>query len=145
MVFCQSCRTKPSYILYWGRRLFFSEVVDRVYKSGFELSNNKFGQVTHRFFIHYNYQPLPDERRLQRTSANRPPTPLSSLVLPKMAFSAQNIQGVFFNCSAQISVLNRKMLVNQRGSFVHREFHGTESLIGCPSFFILVLKIGRNS
>ena len=52
---------------------------------------------------------------------------------------------VFFNCSAQISVLKRKMLFNQRGSFVHQEFHGTESLIGYPSFFILVLKIGRNS
>ena len=55
------------------------------------------------------------------------------------------IQGAFFNCSAQISVLKRKTLFNQRGSFVHREFHGTEFLIGCPSFFILVLKIGRNS
>ena len=52
---------------------------------------------------------------------------------------------VVFNCSAQISVLKRKMLFNQRGSFVYREFHGTESFIGCPSFFILVLKIGRNS
>ena len=52
----------------------------------------------------------------------------------------------FFNCSAQISVLKRKRLYNQRGSFVHhQEFHGTESLIGCPSFFILVLKIGRTS
>ena len=55
------------------------------------------------------------------------------------------IQGAFFNCSAQISVLKRKMLFNQRGSFVHQEFHGTESLIGYPSFFILILKIGRNS
>ena len=55
-----------------------------------------------------------------------------------------NIQ-VFFNCSAQISVLKRKTLFNQRGSFVHWDFQGTESLIGCPSFFILVLKIGRNS
>ena len=52
---------------------------------------------------------------------------------------------LFFNCSAQISVLKRKKLFNQRGSFVHWEFHGTESLIGCPSFFILALKIGRNS
>ena len=57
----------------------------------------------------------------------------------------KKIQGAFFNCSAQISVLKRKTLFNQRGSFVHREFHGTEFLIGCPSFFILVLKIGRNS
>ena len=55
------------------------------------------------------------------------------------------MQGCFFNCSAQISVLKRKTLFNQQGSFVHREFHGTEFLIGCPSFFILVLKIGRNS
>ena len=50
-----------------------------------------------------------------------------------------NIQGAFFNCSAQISVLKRKTLFNQRGSFVHQEFHGTESLIGCPLFFILQL------
>ena len=56
-----------------------------------------------------------------------------------------NLQGAFFNCSAQISVLKRKTLFHQRRSFVHQEFHGTESLIGCPSFFILVLKIGRNS
>ena len=55
------------------------------------------------------------------------------------------VQGGFFNCSAQFSVLKRKMLFNQRGSFVYREFHGTESFIDCPSFFILVLKIGRNS
>ena len=53
------------------------------------------------------------------------------------------VQGAFFNCSAQISVLKRKRLFNQRGSFVHREFHGTESLIGCRSFFFLVLKIGE--
>ena len=52
---------------------------------------------------------------------------------------------VFCNCSAQISVLKRKTLFNQRGSILHREFHGTKSLIGCPSFFILVLKNGRNS
>ena len=58
---------------------------------------------------------------------------------------SKNIQGAFFNCSAQISVLKRKTLFNQRGSFAHRKFHGTESLIGCPSFFILVLKIRRNS
>ena len=51
----------------------------------------------------------------------------------------------FFNSSAQISVLKRKTLLNQQGSLVHREFDGTESLIGGPSFFILVLKIGRNS
>ena len=82
-----------------GEEDFFSEVVDGVYKSGFELSNDKFGQVTHRFFIHYNYQPLPDERRLQRTSANRPPPPQSRLVLPKMAFFAQNIQ--YFQCNMQ--------------------------------------------
>ena len=56
-----------------------------------------------------------------------------------------HVQGAFFNCSAQISVLKRKTLFNQRGSFVHREFHGTEPLIGCPSFFILVLKNARNS
>ena len=55
------------------------------------------------------------------------------------------IQGDFFNCSAQISVLKRKTMFSQRGSFVHWKFHGTESLIGCPSFFLLVLKIGRNS
>ena len=55
------------------------------------------------------------------------------------------MEGVFFYWSAQISVLKRKTLFNQWGSFVHREFHGTESLIGCPSFFILVLKIGRTS
>ena len=42
-----------------------------------------------------------------------------------------HLQGVFFNCSAQISVLKRKTLFNQLGSFVH---HGTESLIGCPLF-----------
>ena len=56
-----------------------------------------------------------------------------------------DIQGCFFNCSTQISVLKRKTLFSQQGSFLHPEFHGTESLIGCPSFFILVLKIGRDS
>ena len=40
------------------------------------------------------------------------------------------IQGGFFNWSAQISVLKRKTLFNQRGSLVHRELHGTDSLIG---------------
>ena len=60
-------------------------------------------------------------------------------------FTKSLIQGGFFNCSAQFSVLKRKMLFNQRGSFVHQKFHGTESLIGCPPFFISVLKIGRNS
>ena len=55
------------------------------------------------------------------------------------------VQGGFLTCSAQSSELKRKTLLNQGGSFVHREFHGTESLIGCPSFFILVLKIGRDS
>ena len=55
------------------------------------------------------------------------------------------MEGVFFYWSAQISVLKRKTLFNQQRSFVNREFHGTESLIGCPSFFILVLKFGRNS
>ena len=55
------------------------------------------------------------------------------------------LQSGFFNCSAQISVLKRKTLFNQRGSFVHQEYHGRESLIGCPTFSILVLKIGRNS
>ena len=30
---------------------------------------------------------------------------------------------VFCNCSAQISVLKRKTLFNQRGSFVHREWN----------------------
>ena len=53
------------------------------------------------------------------------------------------IQGGFFDWSALISVLKRKTLFNQWGYFVDREFLGTESLIGCPSFFILVLKIGR--
>ena len=43
--------------------------------------------------------------------------------------------GCVFNCSAPISVLKRKTLFNQRGSLVHRKFHGTEPLIGCPSFF----------
>ena len=46
-----------------------------------------------------------------------------------------HIQGGSFNCSAQISVLKRKTLVNQRGSFVHREFHGSEYLVGCLSLF----------
>ena len=41
-------------------------------------------------------------------------------------------------------MLKRKTLFNQRGSFVHQEFHGTKSLIGCLSLFVLVLKIGRN-
>ena len=53
------------------------------------------------------------------------------------------IQGGVFNCSAQISVLKRKTFFSTNGG--HREFHGTESLIGCPTYFILVLKIGRNS
>ena len=56
----------------------------------------------------------------------------------------KHLQGGFFYRPAQISVLKRKTLFNQRGPFVHREFNGTESLIGCPSFFILVLKIGSN-
>ena len=46
-----------------------------------------------------------------------------------------HVQGAFFNCSAQISVLKRKMLFNHRGSFVHQEYHGRESLIVCPTFF----------
>ena len=46
-------------------------------------------------------------------------------------------RGWFFNCSAKISVLKRKTFFNQRGSFVHWEFHGSESLIGCPLFFIV--------
>ena len=46
---------------------------------------------------------------------------------------------------AQISVLKRKTLFNQRESVGQNEFHVTESMIGCPLFFILVLKIGRNS
>ena len=41
-------------------------------------------------------------------------------------------QGGFLTCSAQSSELKRKTLLNQGGSFAHREF-----LIGCPSFFIL--------
>ena len=53
------------------------------------------------------------------------------------------VQGGFLTCSAQSSELKRKTLLNQGGSFVHREFHGTESLIGCHSFFFLVLKIGE--
>ena len=52
---------------------------------------------------------------------------------------------VFLYWSAQFSVPKRKTLFNQRGSFVQQKFHGTESLIGCPSLFILVLKIGRTS
>ena len=39
----------------------------------------------------------------------------------------------------------KKTSFNQQESFLHWEFHGTESLIGCPSFFMLALKIGRNS
>ena len=62
-----------------------------------------------------------------------------------MATRPNHTQGGFFNCSAQISVLKRKTLFNQGGSFLHREFHGTESLIGCPLVFMLVLKIGGNS
>ena len=69
----------------------------------------------------------------------------TSLLSADRWFWFKEYTGWFFNCSAQISVLKRKMLFNQRGSFVHREFHGTESLIGCLLFFILVLKIGRNS
>ena len=42
------------------------------------------------------------------------------------------LQGGFFDWSAQFSVPKRKTLFNQRGSFVHREFHGIEPLIGCP-------------
>ena len=73
--------------------------------------------------------------------------PINKLVLEKerLVVNCRHIQGGFFNWSAQISVLKRKTLFDQRGSFVHRKFHGTESLIGCSSFFILVLKIGRNS
>ena len=67
-------------------------------------------------------------------------------IFAKILFqSMSSYRVVSFNCSAQISVLKRKTLFNQGGSFVHREFYGTEYLIGCPSFFILLLKIERNS
>ena len=45
------------------------------------------------------------------------------------AFNCDQCTGWFFNCSAKISVLKRKTLFNQRGSLVHRKFHGTEPLI----------------
>ena len=54
-------------------------------------------------------------------------------------FKIGNLQGAFFKCSAQFSVLKRKSLLNQRGSFVHREFHGRESLIGCPSSYLIIV------
>ena len=54
---------------------------------------------------------------------------------------------VYFKVAALRYSSLPKLMVNKRMShtFVHREFHETESLIGCPSFFILVLKIGRTS
>ena len=83
------------------------------------------------------------------------------LILPSLARplcgtpGLEDLRGIFFSeklpmilyrvvlfCSARISMLKRKTLFNQPGSFVPREFHGTESFIGCSSFFILVLKIG---
>ena len=62
--------------------------------------------------------------------------PLPALLqgFSKDTFSSTHglVQGGFLTCSAQSSELKRKTLLNQGGSFAHREF-----LIGCPSFFIL--------
>ena len=57
----------------------------------------------------------------------------------------ENTFMVFFNCSAPISVLKRNTLFNQREPSLFQQFHGTKPLIGCPSFFIFLLKIGRNT
>ena len=102
------------------------------------------------------FSPHPDPVTLP-THPSTPTHPPYAIIFPSRAFllianstaahptEPSIYTGWFFNCSAQISALKRKMLFNQRGSFVHQEFHGTESLIGYPSFFILILKIGRNS
>ena len=56
-----------------------------------------------------------------------------------------HIQGAFFNCSSQFSVPKWKILFSQRGAFLHWKFLEKDVLVGCNLFFILVLKIGRNS
>ena len=53
--------------------------------------------------------------------------------------------GCFFSLFRPNFSTKKKNVVQPTRIFVHREFHGTESRIGCQSFFILVLKIGRNS
>ena len=83
---------------------------------------------------------LHDARQSQNPA---PRSALSLFNLDRWVFSSYRV--LFFNCFAQSSVLKRKTSFNHPGTFVHREFHGTESLIGCSSLFILVLKIGRNS
>ena len=53
-----------------------------------------------------------------------------------------NLQGGYFYGSAQIAkMLKRKTLFNEWGSFVHREFHGTESLIGCHHYSLWYWKL----
>ena len=47
----------------------------------------------------------------------------SIITAPTAIWSHIYIQGAFFNYFAQISVLKRKTLFNQRGSFLHWEFH----------------------
>ena len=55
------------------------------------------------------------------------------------------LQGGFFNCSSPFSVPKWKNLLSQRGAFLHWKFLEKVVLVGCNLFFILVLKIGRNS
>ena len=55
------------------------------------------------------------------------------------------LEGAFFNCSSPFSVPKWKNLLRQRGAFLHWKFLEKAALVGCNLFFILVLKIGRNS
>ena len=55
------------------------------------------------------------------------------------------IQGVFFNWSARFSVPKWNNLLSQRGAFLYWKFREKLVLVGCNLFFILVLKMGRNS
>ena len=51
----------------------------------------------------------------------------------------------FFNCSSPFSVPKWKNLLSQWEAFLHWKFLEKVVLVGCNLFFILVLKIGRNS
>ena len=74
-------------------------------------------------------------------------TPFNGHILWKIVKgpTEMKIQGAFFNCSSPFSVPKWKNLLSQRGAFLHWKFREKLVLVGCNLFFILVLKIGRNS
>ena len=67
------------------------------------------------------------------------------LVIGLEVLTVKHIQGAFFNCSSPFSVPKWKNLLSQRGAFLHWKFREKLVLVGCNLFFILVLKIRRNS